>query len=129
MAAWDGLNRRKFPRVSYPCLIKLSYLEGENEVVLTHTENVGIGGVCVILKKNAKMFASVDMEMDLMDGDDHVKCKGKIVWSIRRRDDDLKKPSFYDVGVEFVDLSEKDKHRMQTVVAKMVKQGRVVPYR
>ena len=49
MARWDGLNRRKFPRVIYPCLVVIQNGKvDDRDVILTHTENIGIGGVCVI---------------------------------------------------------------------------------
>jgi len=50
MTYWEGLNRRKFPRANYPCLVVIR--EGkEKNIILTHTENIGIGGVCIALKK------------------------------------------------------------------------------
>ena len=55
MSNWDGFNRRKFPRVNYPCLVVLNVrIEETESVILSHTENIGIGGVCVILKQNVK---------------------------------------------------------------------------
>ena len=45
---WEGLNRRKFPRVMFPCLVKISRQGEPPEMILTHTENVSSGGVCVI---------------------------------------------------------------------------------
>jgi len=80
MSKWDGLNRRKFPRVIYPCLVVIANQDkGEKDVILTHTENIGIGGVCVILKQDLKMFSSVELELDLLDLENHIKCKGKVV--------------------------------------------------
>ena len=56
MGKWDGLDRRKFPRVNYPCLVVLRNNDSmEKEDLLTHTENVGMGGICVTLKKNLKI--------------------------------------------------------------------------
>ena len=121
MNAWDGMNRRKFPRVYYPCLIKLVHTSGETDVLLAHTENIGIGGVCVTLKKALKMFSSIELELDLMDFGEHLKCRGKVVWSIRRKDDAQKKPLFYDTGIEFADLSEHDRGRMAVIVERLVK--------
>ena len=73
MSKWDGLDRRRFPRVNYPCLV---VIEGETEErILAHTENVGIGGVCVILKQDVKLFTSVEVELDLLDMKEHIKCK------------------------------------------------------
>ena len=127
MAPWDGMNRRKFPRVFYPCLIVLRYAEGENESILTHTENIGVGGISAIVKKNLKMFAPVELELDVLDLGGHIKCQGRVVWSIRRKEDDSKKPMFYDVGIEFVSLSEQERTRIEEIVKRIAKQGGLVP--
>lgn len=129
MGKWDGLDRRKFPRVNYPCLVIIRHEQnGEDDVILTHTENVGIGGVCVILKKNIDMFTAVEIELDLLDLGNHIRCRGKIVWNVRRKIDDKKKPLFYDVGVEFQDINKKDQERVDEVVKKLVKANRETPY-
>lgn len=129
MGKWDGLDRRKFPRVNYPCLVIIRHGQGsEDDVILTHTENLGIGGVCVILKKNIDMFTPVEVELDLLDLGNHIRCKGKIVWNVKRKIDDKKKPLFFDVGVEFQDINKKDQERVDEVVKKLVKANREVPY-
>ena len=127
MTPWDGMNRRKFPRVYYPCLIILRYAQGEQESILTHTENIGIGGISAIIKKNLKIFSPVDLELDVLDLGGHIKCQGRVVWSIRRKEDDTKKPMFYDVGVEFVNLSDADRIRIEEIVKRIAKQGGMVP--
>jgi len=128
MSPWDGLNRRKFPRVNYPCLVIVSQEQDKQSVILTHTENVGVGGVCVILKKNLKLFSPTEIELDLLDMGDHIKCAGKVVWSVRRKSGEKKKPLFYDIGIEFVDIPEADLKRVTNVVEKLVKQGKEIPY-
>ena len=124
MTAWDGMNRRKFPRVTYPCLITLRQDMGEVDVILTHTENIGIGGVGVIIKKSLKMFAPVELEIDLLDTEDHVKCQGKIVWSIRRKSEETIKPLYYDIGIEFNNINPKDQERLDQVIRRLAKQER-----
>jgi len=125
MSRWDGLNRRKFPRVNYPCLVVINQSDGSpNDVILTHTENIGIGGVCVILKQAVAMFSFVKLELDLMDLGNHIKCKGKVVWSVRRKNEMEKKPSFYDLGIEFVELDIKDQARLEEVVKNLVKNNK-----
>jgi Tfp pilus assembly protein PilZ len=118
MAPWDGLNRRKFPRVKCPCLVTL---RNPDDALLTHTENLGVGGVGVIIKKNIKMFTMVDLEIDLMDFQDHIKCQGKVVWSIRRREHEKTKPLFYDIGIEFVDLDPKEIRRLEHIIQHLAK--------
>ena len=121
MTGWDGLNRRKFPRANYPCLIIIRHNHAGPEAMLTHTENIGIGGVCIILKRGIKLFTPVELEIDLLDTTTHIKCEGKVVWSVQRRNSDDKKPSFYDTGVEFINVNIKDQQRISEVVNRLMK--------
>ena len=127
MSPWDGLNRRRFPRVSYPCQVVVRNEQDGKEVFLAHTENIGVGGVCVIFKKGLSLYSPVEVELDLLDFDDHVKCQGKVVWSVRRKSGEATKPLFYDIGIEFVDISERDRERMEITVQRLAKQGRTIP--
>ena len=123
MSNWDGLNRRKFPRANYPCLVVISRKkeDKDKEIILTHTENIGIGGVCVILKHDIDRFDPVDLEIDLLDLEEHIKCKGKIVWNVQRKSTEKKKPLFYDIGIEFDEISSKDKKRLEEIVTRLAK--------
>ena len=121
MTNWDGLNRRKFPRVNYPCLIIIRHNHGGPEAMLTHTENLGIGGVCVTFKKGLKLFTGVELEIDLLDTNNHIKCEGKVVWSVQRKAAEESKPSFYDVGIEFTNINLNDQQRVDEVVGRLVK--------
>ena len=123
MINWDGLNRRKFPRINYPCLITLRHDPGKSEAILTHTENIGIGGLSIISNKNLPMFSVIDLELDLLDSDRHIKCQGKIVWSIRRKLIEEKKPLFYDLGIEFFNLKEDDQKRLGELIQRLVNQA------
>ena len=119
MKKWDGLNRRKFPRIKYPCMIVLHDGSSE-EPILTHTVNVGIGGVCIVAKKDIKMFSKVDIELDLLDFSEHIRCSGKVVWNVKRGPDAESKPLFHDMGIEFEDLSETNKKRLLEIIETLV---------
>ncbi|MBF0490754.1 MAG: PilZ domain-containing protein [Candidatus Omnitrophica bacterium] len=121
--AWDGLNRRKFPRVVYPCLIKISSKGEQIESFLTHTENMGTGGICIIVKKEIKLFTDVEVEIDLLDTEDHVKAMGKVVWVVRRKSMESVKPMFYDLGVEFSDMPAKHKVHLKEALDRIIKNG------
>lgn len=129
MTNWDGLNRRKFPRANYPCLIIIRNPHVGSEAMLTHTENVGIGGVCIILKRSLKLFTPVELEIDLLDTDTHIKCEGKVVWCVQRRSSEEKKPSFYDTGIEFMNINHKDQQHINAVVHRLVQMGQESPYK
>jgi len=126
---WDGLNRRKFPRANFPCLVTLRYSQEKPEAILAHTENVGMGGVCVIVKRPVKLFTPVDVEIDLLDAEAHIKCSGKVVWCVQRRNNEIKKPSHYDVGVEFVALTEDQQKHVQQVIEHLVSRNGQAAFR
>jgi c-di-GMP-binding flagellar brake protein YcgR len=118
---WEGVDRRKFPRVNYPCLVIIRKDHKEPEAMLTHTENLGLGGICVILKKNLGLFTPVELEIDLMDTQSHIKCEGRVVWVVKRKETQEKKPSFFDTGVEFVNMKDSDKKRVFSIVEHLTK--------
>ena len=80
--AWEGMDRRQFPRVMYPCMVKVISLGGPQQYILTHTENIGQGGLCVTLKNEIKLFTPVELEVDLLGIDEHIYPKGKVVWNV-----------------------------------------------
>jgi Tfp pilus assembly protein PilZ len=121
MSNWEGMNRRKFPRASYPCLLIVRKNHTQPEAMLTHTENIGVGGVCVTLERDLKMFTPVELEIDLLDTQKHIKCEGKIVWVVKRRDDAITKPSFFDTGIEFVNLAKDDEKRIEVIVQRLMR--------
>ena len=121
--SWDGRNRRKFPRVLFPCLIKIRGDKNAKDVLLTHTENLSIGGVRVILKNSVSMGAVIDVEIDLMDTGEHLSCKGKVVWSEKRKSTESVKPNFFDIGIEFINVGDGDQKRLDLIVGHHVKQG------
>ena len=114
------MNRRRFPRVNFPCLVILKE-KGNERAILTHTENVSVSGVCVILKEEIKLFEVVGVEIDLMDFQPHVNCQGKVVWTVKRPKDDKFKPSFYDTGIELMKLDPKAKQRLEKIVQQLAK--------
>lgn len=123
MGQWEGLNRRKFPRVNYPCLVVIRNNSENNKdnIILTHTDNVGIGGVCVVLKKDVKMFSEVELELDLLDLGEHICCNGKVVWNVQRQREADEKPLFFDIGIEFLNIAAEDKKRLERIVERLVK--------
>ncbi len=122
MKGWGGLNRRNFPRAIYPCLIIIRQARaGLDEALLTHTENIGMGGVCVILKKSIKLFTLVEIELDLLDTISNIKCEGKIVWSVQRKEMEEKKSSFFDTGIEFMNITARDQQRLEDVMERVLK--------
>lgn len=121
MTSWTGLDRRRFPRAQCPCLVTIRKEDAKHDAILTHTENVGIGGICVILKQSMKMFSPVELELDLLDFKEPLKCQGKVVWCVKRRTEESQKPLFYDTGIEFNSLSEEERQRVEGMLLRVFK--------
>jgi len=114
---WGGINRRKFPRANYPCVLSVKRKD-QNDTLSTQTENIGLGGICVILPKDLGIFAPVEIRLDLLDGQADVECDGTVAWVIASKE--LKKSESFDTGLEFTNLKRKDAIRINSVVEKVV---------
>ena len=112
---WQGIDQRRFPRAKYKCVVSLRQPDGASNVSAT-TENIGLGGVCVLLDKGLDIFSPVALYLTLEDGKPPLAVQGTIVWVVRRRE--FRKGPYFDTGVEFADLSPEDKARLEAVLDK-----------
>jgi len=116
---WSGINRRKFPRANYPCKITVKRKDHPDSLS-THTENIGIGGICVMLPKDLGIFAPVEIKLDLLDNSPSIECDGAIVWIVTKKQE--KDPASYDTGIEFTNLKRKDSDRIINVIDRVLKE-------
>ena len=112
---WQGIDQRRFPRTKCQCIVKVRQEGGTSSVSAT-TENVGLGGVCLLLERGLDIFSPVELELNLGDGKVPIRAEGTIVWVVRRGD--LKKGPCFDTGVEFAGLSAEEKTRLEAVIDK-----------
>src|SRR3989338_1943104 len=112
---WNGINSRKFPRAYYKCNIVIKK-RLTSKVISTQTENLGAGGICVIIKEDIGLFQGVDVELYLEDKGPPIKCGGTVVWVVKKSEPKHKGSYVYDTGVEFIDLRPEDRERIIEVV-------------
>jgi len=120
---WDGINRRKFPRANYKCLITIKK-RLTSRTISTQTENIGAGGICVIIKDDLGLFQGVDLEIFIeTDNLPPIKCGGTVVWVVKKTTP--KKSSYvYDTGIEFIDIRPEDRDKISEVVEEILKTQR-----
>ncbi len=116
---WSGIDKRNFRRASFECIITVKKT-GTSLVFHTHTENASVSGICVILEKELFKYTPVELELFLPDDFPPARCQGTVVWSIKRALYVNKKPSQYDTGIEFVDISDEDKARLEHIVNELL---------
>ena len=117
---WGGMNKRAFPRVNYSCRIRV-LRDGLEEVIDTFTENIGAGGICVVLDKDLGLFEIVTLEILLGDDSDPIFCDGTVVWVVKRHPVSLTEKTKYDTGVEFRNVPENDKERITRLVENILR--------
>lgn len=121
---WDGVDRRRFPRAEYPCLITLRRTTPPPEAILTHTENISVGGVRVIIGKRIEMMAEVDLQIDLKDTSPAISSRGTIAW-VKEAPFARKGASpHYDTGIQFVSLKDEYRRRIQHIVDHILSRSR-----
>ena len=106
MTSWSGLNQRNFPRVAAKCDIWILDV-ASGDPIQTTTENVGGGGVCVILREELEKLSTVRLRLTLPGQDTPIECDGRIVWTVRSKDL-VTRQVFYDTGIEFRNISSED---------------------
>jgi len=112
---WQGIDKRRFPRVNYPCRIIVTQKDRKASFK-TQTENIGVGGVCVVLEKGFDRFTEVYLEIFIEGSHIPLKCRGRIVWVIKRASSEKRKPNQFDTGIEFIDLKDEDRLRIEKIV-------------
>ncbi len=120
---WNGINRRKFPRANYTCLISIKR-RLTAKTISTHTENVGAGGICVLIKEDLGLFQGVDLELFLDEGMPPIKSGGTVVWVVKKSEPKQKGAYLYDTGIEFIDIRPEDREKLTETVEEILKTSR-----
>lgn len=121
---WNGLDKRRFPRVKLPCLVRVFRAKKPVLDFKTYTENIGEGGICTILGREVSIFCGVHLEIDLKDAGPLVGCEGLVVWTVRREKPARESPPEYDTGIEFFNLKDDDRLRIRDLIGKVQEEGR-----
>lgn len=117
---WDGFNKRKFPRLALRCEITiLSDVSGRP--VLTLTENLGAGGVCVILDHPLERFSKCRLRLELEEGKPAIDCSGRVVWAVPTQGG--KSGKQYDIGIEFTGLEPEQAQTVRSFIEAEVKKS------
>ena len=113
--SWGGLDQRVFPRVSARCDISIHDRIGGP--IKTKTQNLGLGGVCVILNRELEKLSRVHVHLILEEPNRAVDCNGRVVWMVRSKEPVSGKVTF-DVGIEFLDLEPQDREFISAFIKK-----------
>lgn len=114
---WEKMDRRRFTRIEYPCLVTIRKNAPPKLTILTHTENISVGGVCIVIWERIELMAKVDLEIDLKDTSPPIISKGVVKWTKKSSADRAEEYS-YNTGIQFTDLKDEYKRRIGNVIDK-----------
>ncbi len=111
---WDGFNKRKFPRLHLTCEVQIQPV-GKQKTFSASTEDVGMGGVSLMLPEPLERFDRCKISLELKDGETPVQCTGRCVWVIPSQERKTSKKNF-DTGFEFLDMDEFSRKRLHAFI-------------
>lgn len=109
---WDGVETRNFIRASFPC--KIIIRTPSEHTLISHTENIGVGGVRVMIDESLDIPSLVGLEVFL--GGVQIICKGRIVWVVEKSGSEKREANIWDTGIEFYEIAERDKKVVESFV-------------
>lgn len=109
----EGINLRKFPRIASKVDVEIRKKDLLEHVV-TYTENLSAGGLCVVIDRAVQPFDVLTVHLTL-DDNTVVDVKGRVVWSVKKH---LvpKQRMKYDVGIEFLEVSHEDHELLRAFI-------------
>lgn len=115
--SWNGREKRSFVRANFPCKI-IIYTLGKEHTIVAHTENIGAGGVRVIIGECLNISSQVGLELFL--GGAQIICKGRIVWVVERSGSSNVEVNVWDTGIEFREISARDRKIVDSFVKTII---------
>ena len=106
-------ERRRFPRANFLCKV---ILRSSQKEFLTHTQNISIGGVRILLFEDLKVKNEVEL---IIFASRRLEVSGRIIWSLEidKKEDE----SLFDIGIEFLNLEEPDRKFLEELVEELLR--------
>ena len=111
-------NKRKFPRADYPCSLTVWRPNGDQEVILAHTANIGAGGLCVHLNQKLVTGTTLDISIEFPKHSTPFKCKAKVIRC--EEGPAVAGKIFYAVGLEFEPMDDVKYAYLQGAVSDLI---------
>ena len=112
-----GREKRKDPRVTYPCRIVIRSAQGE---FVTSVENISKGGVKVILGEKINFSTQVNLKIFLKK-DKTIECEGVVVWVMEKRNPIDKESFMYHTGIAFKKISDSDREIIKEIISTLLR--------
>tara|TARA_B100000315_G_C14572117_1_gene586126 strand:- start:2266 stop:2631 length:366 start_codon:yes stop_codon:yes gene_type:complete len=113
---YEGSEKRRFVRANFPC--KIIIQTPLEHMIATHTEDIGAGGVRVLIEEKLDVHAQVNLELHL--NGEPISCQARIVWVLEKKTPGIDESTLYDTGIEFSQIKDKDQKKINDMVKKII---------
>jgi len=97
-----GVEKRKFKRINIACNVMVIF--GERILLFnTHSENLGNGGMRVILWEKLHVGTPVELELFFTENQKSSKCRGEVSWVKEKIGSGGE--GLFNTGIKFIDIS------------------------
>ncbi len=111
-------NKRKFPRVNYPCSLTIWQGSGY-DTIMTNTSNLGAGGILVHINQGMMIGAKVEIKIDCLK-EASFECNGLVLRCHQNRESMEDSGETYSVAIAFEGLDEKRALQLKEVIEKFL---------
>jgi c-di-GMP-binding flagellar brake protein YcgR len=105
-------ERRKFPRFNFLVDVSFKKKAAFKKEKLSITKNISGVGVCLISYEELKVDDNLELKVFMPETKKPMKVMGRVAWVREFVIGDPQQGKRYDVGVEFLGLSEEDKEKI-----------------
>ncbi len=112
-------ERRKFPRVQARFIVSYRILEEENNIDITQTKNMSLGGMLLTTNKKFEPGTNLALEIRLPFDPDPILLVGKVIES-----KEVTKGLIYDTRINFLAVDSKHKNVVAQTVDYYLKKGK-----
>ncbi len=111
-------ERRKYPRLSINVEVEYTLLKRASlQLKSAQSKNISAGGICIILLEKLEVGTPLEFKFSLPGYDRIIKCEGRIAWLQEFLIGENNSISGYNAGVEFSNISEEDRNKINEYVA------------
>ncbi len=116
--AWQGFDKRKFPRINVNLEASIS-CKNTNTKSKAFALNIGIGGISLYSDKKYSLYDQIEIEftIPLLAKNYTISCAGQVMWVVKTV---RGTQETYDIGIEFLNLKVKDKQLIERYIESIV---------
>jgi c-di-GMP-binding flagellar brake protein YcgR len=109
-------DKRRFIRLNALVDVVYHKISPQEKEKISLTKNISKGGICLIAYEELKKSDMLDLKIFLPEDKKPIHAIGKIVWSKSFIIGDISSGKRFDLGIEFIDITEEEANKINKYV-------------